>query len=242
MEQFFHINPKRFITNRRISIAIVATLTGLSALISAAFILLGPSGAAGVTFLFLPFRVLTGSILLGMQLFLLFWFFYDRSLSRHSRYTYLNLLPGTLVFSRYAGEFKTEGKKQVLRKLYVIKMKDITEIKKDDRTNAVILNGKIRFYESTDNRMGYQFRRGELKFDHWWLNEVQYQVLDTLTIPDVFSDADEVYKAIKLNKKRSESMQNSKPFTLQEPRIIRQRKILKRELPDSFSYKRDWSL
>ena len=239
MDSYFHAYTKKYRTRFRYAAAITVTPLAELAMMSVWTLLFNMKRAADPSFA-LPLALITaGCVLAGM---ILCWIYYELAAyyeKRASRYTYFDIGQKTAVYSRYAGEYRHRGKRVVMRRLYVIPMKNYGSAYLDEKRRHLILTGEIRCYYGESDGLGYHFKDGELVFNEWWNDETNYTVTRMLKLPMDFEKPGKIAAALYEAKTAFDAIPEKKPYVFREADIVRKRKELKR-IAELMKYDRKW--
>lgn len=239
MNSFFHAYTKKYYLRRRYAMLLTAApVAELSLfLIWAAFFNLRRMYETGTLMLF---AVWIGvAVAVAMVLFIFYAEITEKKVRRHSKYTYFDIAPKAVVYSRYAGEYKHNGEKVIRRRLCVMRLNDFERAYLDEKKKHLILVGKMRVYEDENSNLGYHISDGDVVFDNWWYNEAGFREIHLLKLPVDFEKPSLIAKKLYLAKRRLDNTPEKKPYVFVESEIVKKRRELKR-IRDEMRYIRKW--
>ncbi|MCL2107920.1 MAG: hypothetical protein FWH20_01055 [Oscillospiraceae bacterium] len=166
----------------------------------------------------------------GTLLFYLTWLSTETAIKRHARYTFFEICPKALVYSRYSGRSLQGGKIIITRKLYIIPLAALASIGYSEKNGKVYLEAaeKIKSYHDRSERLDYKIIDNTPTFDgeSWWYNENGHETLDFLTIPPIFGNSDEFCQKIALAKRNFDNLPKPRPYVHKEADFVKRRKAL----------------
>lgn len=181
-------------------------------------------------------------VLVGM---LLCWGWYELiscKIAANSRYTYFDILPKTLIYSRYSGSRIVNGRRCALRTLYAIPLKSLGEVTVSGAAKnkgTLEISGEIRRYLLDSEQLGYHIVDGEAVFDRWWLEHGAFETIKRIKIPCIFGGVKRLSHEIETAKKRYDEIPPPRPHIFKEADYIR-RRPKPRVMPENLSYNRKW--
>ena len=169
----------------------------------------------------------------------------DKKTRRHTRFTYFDILPKCMIFSRYAGEHHIYGERTIYRRLYYIPFSGLTEIRRDPKASPhdITLIGEIREYLLPSDDLGYHINEdGELLFDHAELNERFFEQRTTLQISEDFGSTKHLEAAVRFFWEQFRSIPEKKPFNIADYVMQKTKKPMRtsNRLLDAPSFDRKW--
>ncbi len=169
----------------------------------------------------------------------------ERKMRRHAKYTYLDILPKGIIYSRYAGEHSIYGSHTVYRRLYYIPFKQLTEISRDKKQSpkSITINGEIHSYFLTSDELGYHIdEEGELSFNHPELNERFFETLSVLKIDSDFGSTTRLLHSIEHYREKFRNTPEKKPFNIADYVTVKHKKPMRTSNPalDAPSFDRKW--
>lgn len=186
--------------------------------------------------------IIVSSIFLGLVFSLFCIYFTYNAIKRHSRYTYFEIEQKVMIFSKYGGEYYHLNKRTVNRELYIIPFKSFEKIESNPKKKSITIKGEIRFYYMSSDDLGYHIKNGDIDFDHWWLNENNFTLIEEVEISNCFervklmeTSIDNMYQDFKL-------IPPPKPFVLENNLYVPKKKNIKvsNRLLSLPSYDRKW--
>ncbi len=245
MDYFFHADTTKY--RRRLKAIVVTTavpLLGIS-VFCAVNILLNFSSGASKELLLLMAAVIAGCVFMGtVTVFTAAYFCYklDR---RHSRFTYLDILPDGVVFSLYAGEYRNYSELVILRRLYFAPFSGMKEIVRDPKSSPFSLTvcGEVRYYLCETDRLGYHVSEDDhLLFDSPELDRRGFEKLDRIQIDGWFGRTKRLEAALKYYLEQYRSTPEKKPFNIADYVSVKRRKRHTTSNPmlETPSYDRNW--
>lgn len=245
MDFFFHADTTKY--RRRFRAIVITTVVPLSGIcvFCAVNILLNISAGASRELILLLAAVTAGCVLVGCcAVFTAAYFCYkfDR---RHSRFTYLDILPDGFVFSLYAGEFRDYSEKVIMRRLYFVPFSGVSEIVRDGKNSpfSLTVRGEIRCYLCETDRLGYHVSEDDhTHFDAPELDERGFRLMDSLTIDGWFGRTKRLEASLKYYLEQYRSIPEKKPFNIADyiPVKRKKRPTTSNPLLEAPSYDRNW--
>lgn len=208
-------------------------------------ILLNFSTGASRDLIRLMAAVIAGCVFLGtVTLFTAAYFCYklDR---RHSRFTYLDILPDGFVFSLYAGEFRDYSERVILRKLYYVPFSGVEDISRDPKNSpfSLTVKGEVRCYLCETDRLGYHVSEDDhMHFDSPELDEKGFEKRDKLVIDGWFGRTKRLEASLRHFLEQYRSIPEKKPFNIADFVPVRKKKrpVTSNPMLEAPSYDRNW--
>ena len=225
-------------------ITVTVPLLGICVFCAVNIVLNLSSGAAS-GLVALMAAVIAGCVFVGTAAILTGAWFTHKLIRRHSRYTYLDILPDGFVFSLYSGEYINWGEQVIQRKLYFVPFSGVSEISTGGREQPFLLKirGEIRYYFGESDRLGYHVGEDDrLSFDSPELNERGFERLDKLDINGWFGPARKAERSLLYYLEQFRNVPEKKPFDISEhiTRRARKRPQTSNPLLEAPSYDRNW--
>lgn len=245
MDYFFHADTTKY--RRRLKgtvITVVVPLLGICVFCTVNILLNYSSGAA-LSLRALMAAVIAGCVLVGTVTVFAAAYFTYKLIRRHSRFTYLDILPDGFVFSLYAGEYRRYSQQVILRKLYFVPFSGIKEIVRDGRNTPLSLTvtGEVRYYLCESDRLGYHVdEENHLQFDSAELNTRGFEKLDKLEISGWFGSTKRLERSLNYFLEEYRSIPEKKPFNISEhiPKKQKKRPVTSNPILEAPSYDRKW--
>ena len=245
MDYFFHADTTKY--RRRLKgtvITVVVPLFGICVFCTVNILLNYSSGAA-FSLRALMAAVIAGCVLVGTVTVFAAAYFTYKLIRRHSRFTYLDILPDGFVFSLYAGEYRRYSQQVILRKLYFVPFSGIKEIVRDGRNTPLSLTvtGEVRYYLCESDRLGYHVdEENHLQFDSAELNTRGFEKLDKLEISGWFGSTKRLERSLNYFLEEYRSIPEKKPFNISEhiPKKQKKRPVTSNPILEAPSYDRKW--
>lgn len=245
MDYFFHADTTKY--RRRLKgtvITVVVPLFGICVFCTVNILLNYSSGAA-LSLRALMAAVIAGCVLVGTVTVFAAAYFTYKLIRRHSRFTYLDILPDGFVFSLYAGEYRRYSQQVILRKLYFVPFSGIKEIVRDGRNTPLSLTvtGEVRYYLCESDRLGYHVdEENHLQFDSAELNTRGFEKLDKLEISGWFGSTKRLERSLNYFLEEYRSIPEKKPFNISEhiPKKQKKRPVTSNPILEAPSYDRKW--
>ena len=245
MDYFFHADTTKY--RRRLKgtvITVVVPLFGICVFCTVNILLNYSSGAA-LSLRALMAAVIAGCVLVGTVTVFAAAYFTYKLIRRHSRFTYLDILPDGFVFSLYAGEYCRYSQQVILRKLYFVPFSGIKEIVRDGRNTPLSLTvtGEVRYYLCESDRLGYHVdEENHLQFDSAELNTRGFEKLDKLEISGWFGSTKRLERSLNYFLEEYRSIPEKKPFNISEhiPKKQKKRPVTSNPILEAPSYDRKW--
>ncbi len=199
MKDYFHadttIYPKRLKTA---IISIVVPLAAACVCCATTFVFNLRSG--GDRFLAsLMLYIIAGCVALGIIACFYGAYITEKKQRRHARFTYFDILPKGMIYSRYAGEHYLYGERVVYRRLYYISFDKLESIQRDAKTapTAIVFSGELREYFFPSPQLGYHINEeGDLCFDNSELSQRFFQTRQKLRISGDFGSTRQLERSV----------------------------------------------
>lgn len=245
MDYFFHADTTKY--RRRLrgtAIIVLVPLFGVC-VFCAVNILLNLSSGSSSGLIRLMGLVIAMCVLVGTSTMFVAAFLTKKYIARHSRFTYLDILPDGFVFSLYAGEFRSWNELVILRRLYYVPFSGVTEISRDPKTSplSLTIKGDVRCYFGESDRLGYHVDEdGHTQFDSAELNERGYERSDKLEINGYLGPTKKIQTSLEHYLEEYRAIPEKKPFNIAEHITRRQKKrpTTSNSLLEAPSYSRNW--
>ena len=237
MRSYFHFSPER-IRRRTGKILIFSAVFCAELCVAAFFVLIFNFLTARNYDVILRVTVVICAIILtGMLFCLCLSQLSRRKIRRSSRYTYVDIQQKAVIFSSYGGEYRTGGRKIIVRDLWYIPFEKLKGIEQTDK--GTVINGEIRHFSMNSENLGYHIKDGDVVFDREWLNTGGFEKVTSVRIPAVFGKKDGVYRALVENYRLYLETPKPRPYVFREADFIR-RRAKPRVMPEDFGYSRKW--
>lgn len=240
MQDYFHPNTTKYLRFvRRFSVT-AGIFLAMPVLLCFLSLILGYRELSSPGFRNIRIIIITGCI--GFWLissFVVFAAAVNRK-SRVSRYTYLDIQKNAAVLSRYSGSWTVLSKRTYIRTLYIIPLVG-TEIKYGN--GRIVFKGDIKKYKGDSEWLGYHIKRGELKFDNWWLDNNGCTTVNEISLPADFAKAGFIYRCLKVAQNRSTAIaaKKKKSLGMPSPSAVRHRTApRKRVYTEVPTFNRKW--
>ena len=245
MDYFFHADTSKY--RRRLKAIVITTAVPLFGIcvFCAVNILLNYSAGASRGIILLMAAVIAGCVFVGAAAIFTAAYFCYKLDRRHSRFTYLDILPDCFVFSLYAGEFRNWDDQVILRRLYFVPFSGIEEISRDQKASpcSLTVKGMVRCYFEESGPLGYHVdEHGHTQFDSPELNERGFETADKLEINGWFGSAKKIQTSLEHYLAEFRAIPEKKPFNIAEHITRRQKKrpTTSNPLLEAPSYDRNW--
>lgn len=245
VRNFFHADTEKY-RSRLKSILLIVIMPLLAACVFCVVnILLAFSGDPSREFITLMLLVIVGCVLFGMIFTFTAVYFTDLRCRRHAKYTYFDILPKAMIFSLYAGEYVSDGRKIVIRRLYYIPFSGLESVHRNPKENPaqIILRGEIREYMLPSDDLGYHIdENDELLFDKWELNFRCFSRVNCVDIRSRFGSTKRLERSVNYFWEQFRQIPEKKPFDISEHIMPRTKRRLHTSNPalEIPSYDRKW--
>lgn len=153
----------------------------------------------GLNFSRLLMIIVAASVCFGMVFTFTAVYFTDKLSRRHSRYTFLDIIPDGVVFSEYAGEFKRYGERIIMRRLYYIPFGELESVSRNPKEDPhnIKFKGGIRSYYLETSRLGYHINDdNKLEFDTVILNLAYFDTLTEVVVKNRLGNTARLEKSV----------------------------------------------
>lgn len=245
MRDFFHCDTS--IYKKRLKTVLAALLAPLIAVcvFCAANIIfnLRPDGDKG--FAMLMVWIAVGCVAAGMIFCFAGAYIADRKSQRHARYTYFDILPKGMIYSRYAGQHSLYGERTIYRRLYYIPFPSFKEVIRDPKHSPMelLFSGEIREYFLPSDHLGYHIDEdGELQFDNPELMERHFELREKLVIAHDFGRTKQLERSVQHYFEQFRNAPQKKQFNIADHIAVKSKRPLRTSNPmlDAPSFDRKW--
>ncbi len=170
-------------------------------------------------FAVLLLSIIGGSILFGMLFAFSAVYITEKYKRRHSKYTFLDILPTGMVYSEYAGEYVHWGARVIMRRLYFIPFGKLDEVFRDPKKapHDITFKGEIRAYFLESDRLGYHVNEdGGVEFDTDLLNWGMFETLPEITVKNRFGNTKLLEQSVLFYLEQFKNTPEKKPFNISE--------------------------
>ncbi|MBQ9948771.1 MAG: hypothetical protein IJO91_10335 [Oscillospiraceae bacterium] len=245
MRDYFHADTSKY--PRRLRAVLIAVLVPLGAvcIFCTAMMIFNLREDGDKGFVQFMLYVIAGCVAAGMATAFTGAYITDKKVRRHARYTYIDLLPSCMVYSRYAGEHYMYGERVIHRRLYYIHYSEIRDVTRDPKQAPaeLLIRGEIHSYLLASEQLGYHIdEEGELKFDRPELNERHFDILTRLTIRSDFGSTKQLQRSIEYYREQFVNAPEKRPFNLADYVAARPKRHTgtSNRLLDAPSFDRKW--
>lgn len=245
MREYFHADTS--IYPRRLKTVIISVLMPLAAVcvFCAANIVfnLRADGDSGLALLMV--YITSGCVAVGIITCFAGAYITEKKQRRHARFTYFDILPKGMIYSRYAGEHHLYGERTIYRRIYYIPFDRLKEIKRDAKISpySITFVGDIREYFFPSEQLGYHIDEDcGLLFDNAELNGRFYTAHDKLCIRYDFGSTKQLERSANHYLELFRNAPKKKQFNIADHVRQRSKKPLKTSNPllEAPSFDRDW--
>ncbi len=231
MKEFFHFGTGRY--KKRIKYILGLTLLPIFILsvIAVLVILVNLRSYYGAGYFWYTVCFIMGGVLFGILFTWGLVWGVNRYYEKNTRFTFIDVGLGHIVYSKYSGEYIKDGERIVLRRLYVIPLKTLSKLGVNEKSGEVIISCediKIRCYHDRDERLLYHFSEDKILFESWWYDENGFEEAETLVIPHRFGSPEILIDTIVKAKKRLDEKPAPKKYVHVEPEFVKKKKALKK--------------
>ncbi len=245
MRNFFHANTSVY--PRRLKRTLITVLVPLAAVcvFCTATIIFNLRSDGDKQFAQLMLYIIVGCIATGIITCFAGAYIADKKMRRHARYTYFDILPKGMIFSRYAGEHILYGERTIYRRLYYIPFSELESVQRTPRTapHDISFTGNIREYLFPSDNLGYHINEdGDLLFDRPELNERFFEQKSKLVISEDFGNTKLLEAAVLHYLEEWKNTPEKKPFNIADYVLQKSKKPLRTSNPllDAPSFDRKW--
>jgi len=245
VRDFFHCDTTVY--KKRLKTAVAAVLMPVIAvcIFCAANIIFNMRDDGDKGFAQFMLMLMAGCIAFAMAACFLGAYIADKKCRRHSRYTYFDILPKGMIYSRYAGEYYLYGERTVYRRLYYIPFEGFTDALRDPKESprSLTVTGDIREYLLPSDYLGYHIDEdGELVFDYAELSERHFECREKLLITQDFGSTKRLQGSILHYYEQFKNAPEKKPFNIADYVSQRSKKPMRTSNPilDAPSFDRKW--
>ena len=245
MRDYFHADPS--IYKRRLKRALIMILVPLAAVcvFCTSTIIFNMRSDGDKGFALIMLYIIIGCVAFGIITCYCGAYIVDKKMRRHARFTYFDILPKGMIFSRYAGEHHLYGERTIYRRMYYIPFSKLTEIQRTPKTTPhdITFVGEIREYFLPSDNLGYHIDEdGELLFDHPELNERLFELRPRLVISEDFGNTKLLEAAVRFYLEQFKNTPEKKPFNIADHIARKSKKPMRTSNPllDAPSFDRKW--
>ncbi len=245
MDYFFHADTTKY--RRRLKGTVITVLVPLFGIcvFCAVNILLNLSSGANRDMLALLSWVIVGCTAVSIAAVFAAVYFTHKLTARHSRFTFVDILPGGFVFSLYSGEYHRYSRQVILRKLYYVPFSGLEDITRDPKNSpcSITVTGEIRYYLCESDRLGYHVDEdNQLRFNSAELNDRGFERLDKLEIIGWFGSTKRLERSLRYYLEQFRAIPEKKPFNISDFITKKQKKRPQTSNPllEAPSYDRKW--
>lgn len=245
MREYFHADTS--IYPKRLKTVVISVLMPLAAVcvFCAANIVFNLRTGGDIGLAQLMIYIIIGCVAVGIITCFAGAYITEKKQRRHARFTYFDILPKGMMFSRYAGEHYLYGERTIYRRLYYIPFDGLKEIKRDAKTSpfSITFVGDIREYFFPSEQLGYHIdEEGELLFDNAELNERFYTAHEKLCIRYDFGSTKQMERSANHYLEQHRNAPKKKQFNIADHVRQRSKKPLKTSNPllEAPSFDRKW--
>lgn len=245
MQDFFHaetsIYAKRF---KAVTIAVLLPLAVLC-IICAAMIIFNLHSDGDTGLIQLLVYIVVGCVAFGMTTVFAGAYIAEKKARRHARFTYFDILPKGMVYSRYAGEHYLYGERTIYRRLYYIPFGSLASVSRDakDAPADMEITGEIREFFMPSDCLGYHIDSdGELRFDNAELNERFFTVSRKLKVSNDFGSTKRLVRSVQYYIEQFRNTPEKKPFNIADYVKQKSKKPIRTSNPmlDAPRFDRKW--
>lgn len=245
MKDYFHADTT--IYPKRLKTVIIALLMPLAAVcvFCTANIVFNLRADGDKSLVKLMVMIIAGCVATGILSCFAGAYITDKKQRRHARYTYFDILPKGMIYSRYAGEHYLYGERTVYRRIYYIPFAALTAVSRDARSSPTSIRfaGEIREFFFPSDQLGYHIDEdGELCFDNAVLNDRFFAVHDKLSIKEDFGSTRQLERSVEHYVEQFRNAPKKKEFNIAEHIRQKAKKPLKTSNPllEAPSFDRKW--
>ncbi len=245
MQDFFHADTSKY--PKRLKAIIVSVLVPFSAIciFCAANIIFNMRSDGDKSLAQLMIYIIAGCVALGIIICFSAAYIVEKKIRRHARFTYIDILPKGVIYSRYAGEYYIYGERTIIRRLYYIPFSQMNEILRDPKHSpaCVTIKGEIRSYLFPSDELGYHINEdGDSTFNHADLNDRFFETLSVLKIDSDFGSTKRLVRSLEHYREVFKNTPEKKQFDITEHIANRPKRHTGTSNPmlDAPSYNRKW--
>lgn len=238
---YFHADVEKYSDRlRHILIVVIVPILAICVFSTANIVL-----NFGSDFSKLLMIVIAGSIFSGMVFTFAAAYIIYKHRSRHSRYTFFDIIPYGMIFSEYAGEFKRYGERIIMRRLYYIPFDKLESVSRDPKTapHNITFKGVIREYYIETERLGYHIdEEGKIEFDTAILNSAYFTEIHEVTVKNRFGNTKRMEKSVLFYWEEFKNIPEKKPFDISKYVTVRRKHKTRTSNPalEAPSFSRNW--
>lgn len=189
--------------------------------------------------------VIGGSVCFGMIFTFVSVYVIDKLRRRHSRYTFLDIIPRGVILSEYAGEFTRYGERTILRRLYYIPFDKLESVSRNPKEapHNIKFKGEIREYLHETDRLGYHINDdGYPEFDTVILNMSYFKLIPEVTVKNRLGNTARIEKSVLYYWEEFKNMPEKRPFDISKfiPERRRTRPKTSNPALEAPSFNRNW--
>lgn len=244
MRDFFHCDTA--IYKKRLKMVLAALIAPLAAacVFCSANIVFNMRADGDSGFALLMVYIALGCVAAGMIFCFAGAYIADRKARFHARYTYFDILPKGMIYSRYAGQHHLYGERTIYRRLYYIPFDGVKQIIRDPKQPfSLVITGDIRGYFLPTDRLGYHIdEEGDLLFDSPELMQRHFVCREKLEISRDFGRTKQLDISIRHYMELYRNAPKKKQFNIADHITARPRKPMRtsNSMLDAPSFNRKW--
>ncbi len=245
MRDFFHADTSVYA--RRFKTVMIAVLLPLAAvcIFCAAVIIFNLHSDGDTGFAQLMMYIIIGCVAFGMITGFAGAYIVEKKTRRHARFTYFDILPKGMIYSRYGGEHYLYGERTIYRRMYYIPFSELAAVSRDPKSSPLSfeIKGGIREFFMPSDHLGYHIDEdGELQFDNPELNERFFTLQDRLKISNDFGSTKQLVRSVNYFWDKYKNTPEKRPFNIADYVKQRSRRPLKTSNPmlDAPRFDRKW--
>ncbi len=245
MREYFHADTS--IYPRRLRTVIVAVLAPLAAVcvFCASNIVLNLRADGDSSLVRLMLGIIAGCAAAGIITCFAGAYITEKKQRRHAHFTYFDILPKGMIYSRYAGEHYLYGERVIYRRLYYIPFDSFVSVTREAKTApaAITVTGEIREYFFPSEQLGYHIdEEGCLSFDNAELSERHFVTHDKLRINGDFGSTKQLERSVNHYYEQFRNAPKKKEFNIAEHVMKKSARPMKTSNPllEAPSFDRKW--
>lgn len=189
--------------------------------------------------------IIAASVCFGMVFTFAAVYFIDKLSRRHSRYTFLDIIPCGVIFSEYAGEFTRYGERIIMRRLYYIPFGKLESVSRNPKEapHNIKFKGEIRRYYLETERLGYHITEdNKLEFDTQILNMAYFDIVSEVTVKNRLGNTARLEKSVLHYWEEFKNTPEKAPFDISKfvPERRRHRPKTSNPALEAPSFNRNW--